>query len=250
MAISQSVALVAIAVAVAARAESAPAFVRLLPAAGGGLAGVAALAAFYRALSIGTMSVVAPIAATGVVVPIVVGVAGGERPAALQIVGIFAAIVGVMLASRERGPDAGAASAGRLSIVLALAAALGFGAFAVGMRASARADVPWALVSARVPAVLAVAIAFALARPGWRAGGAAGASVLPLAAVGILDLTANALFALATRHGLLSIVGVASSLYPLATVILARVVLRERVRRVQEVGIAAAVTGVVLMAAG
>jgi drug/metabolite transporter (DMT)-like permease len=74
--------------------------------------------------------------------------------------------------------------------------------------------------------------------------------VLPLVAIGILDLCANGLYALATRHGLLSLVAVAASLYPLATVALARVVLGERVRRLQELGIAAALAGVAMIAAG
>jgi EamA domain-containing membrane protein RarD len=74
--------------------------------------------------------------------------------------------------------------------------------------------------------------------------------LLALVIVGTLDVSANALFAAATRHGLLSIVSVGASLYPLATVILARLVLGERVRRVQELGIAAAITGVALIAAG
>jgi drug/metabolite transporter (DMT)-like permease len=71
-----------------------------------------------------------------------------------------------------------------------------------------------------------------------------------LVVIGLLDLAANGFYALATRHGLLSVVSVGASLYPLATVLLARVVLRERVRRVQEVGIVAALAGVVLIAAG
>jgi drug/metabolite transporter (DMT)-like permease len=75
-------------------------------------------------------------------------------------------------------------------------------------------------------------------------------ALFALAVVGLLDLSANGLYALATRHGLLSVVAVAASLYPLATVVLARVLLGERVRRVQEVGIVAALAGVVLIAAG
>jgi drug/metabolite transporter (DMT)-like permease len=245
--VSQAVGLVGLLVWVAARGQPPPDLVRLLPAAGAGLGGVVALACFYRALAIGTMSIVAPISATGVVVPVVVGLASGERPAALQVVGIATAVVGVVLASREGSGRPAAAAAVRRSILLALCAAVGFGTFMVGLRAGARADVSWALLAARLSAVVAVgALAWArgLAAVSVRAG------FMPLAIMGCLDLTANALYAVASRHGALSIVAVVASLYPLATVLLARVVLGERVRRVQEAGIVAALTGVALIAAG
>jgi EamA domain-containing membrane protein RarD len=74
--------------------------------------------------------------------------------------------------------------------------------------------------------------------------------LLPLSVVAVLDLAANGLYAVATRHGLLAEVAVGSSLYPLATVVLARIVLGERVHRIQELGIAAAIAGVVMMSAG
>jgi len=244
---SQAAALAVLVIVVAARGQGPPRFVHLLPAAAAGLAGMAGLMAFYRALAIGTMSIVAPIAATGVCVPVAVGIAGGEHPATLQLAGILAAVVGVVLVSREPGSAPERRELARASITLALVAAVGFGSFAVGLRDSARYDVLWALVAARVPGVLALAVAFAIARPA-RPGAAR--LYLPLAVMGGLDLFANGLYALATRHGLLSIIAVAASLYPLATVILARVVLGERVRRSQEIGIAAAVAGIAMIAAG
>jgi len=244
---SQAAALAVLMIVVAARGQGPPRFVHLLPAAAAGLAGMAGLMAFYRALAIGTMSIVAPIAATGVCVPVAVGIAGGEHPATLQLAGILAAVVGVVLVSREPGSAPERRELARASITLALVAAVGFGSFAVGLRDSARYDVLWALVAARVPGVLALAVAFAIARPA-RPGAAR--LYLPLAVMGGLDLFANGLYALATRHGLLSIIAVAASLYPLATVILARVVLGERVRRSQEIGIAAAVAGIAMIAAG
>jgi drug/metabolite transporter (DMT)-like permease len=244
---SQAIGLVLVIVAVVARGSGPPGYVRLLPAVAAGLAGMAGLSAFYRGLAIGTMSIVAPIAATGVVVPVIVGIAGGDRPAAVQVAGIVAATIGVVLASREAEPDAAARERSRTAIVLALVAALGFGGFFVGLRESARADVLWALVASRGTSVVALAGAVLVLAPAGRIGRA---NVVPLVAIGTLDVGANALFALATRHGALSIVSVAGSLYPLATVALARVVLGERVRRVQEVGIVAAVAGVVMIAAG
>jgi drug/metabolite transporter (DMT)-like permease len=255
MVISQSIGLACVLIVMAVRGRAPPEFARLLPAAAGGLAGVAALTAFYRALAIGTMSIVAPIAATGVVVPVVVGIADGEHPAVLQLAGIVAATVGVILASREPGPRGRGRGAVSASVALALVAAAGFGSFAVGLRSSARADVLWSLVAARATGVVAIVIAFSVVhyagqarRPLRPLGGPRG--LAPLVAMGTLDLSANGLYALATTHGLLSVVAVAASLYPLVTVLLARTLLRERVHRIQELGIATAVAGVVMMAAG
>jgi len=245
--ISQCVGMIGVTALLLIRGKGPPEFLHLLPAIGAGLAGIAALSAFYRALAIGTMSIVAPISATGVAVPVIVGVAGGDRPGALQLAGILAAVVGVVLASREEDVALHERRAFEASIGLALVAALGFGSFFVGLRASARTDVPWALFASRGAGVAAlIGAALALRPPG-----PVGRRSLPLLVLmGALDLAANGLYALAARHGLLSVVAVAASLYPLATVLLARIVLGERVRRVQEVGIAAALTGVLLIAAG
>jgi drug/metabolite transporter (DMT)-like permease len=247
MVVSQGLAFVLIVVIVAASAHGPPDLGRLWPAAAGGLAGIAGLTAFYRALAIGTMSIVAPIAATGVCVPVIVGIAGGERPAALQLAGIAAAIMGVVLVSRESDPDSERRRVARASVLLALFAAIGFGSFAVGVRSSARADVLWALAAARSSATLAVGIAFVATRAPRAP---LRLHLVPLAAIGMLDLASNGLYAVATRHGLLSLVAVGASLYPVATVMLARMLLGERVRRIQEVGIASAVAGIALIAAG
>jgi drug/metabolite transporter (DMT)-like permease len=273
MLVSQGVGLIGLLVLLSVRGTGPPELTRLLPAIFAGIGGIVGLTAFYRALAIGTMSIVAPIASTGVVVPVVVGIAQGEAPAALQVVGIVAAVVGVVLASREHGPGldespppdrqqncrqsrpggehrgaGGAGSVGSASIALALIAALGFGGFFVGLRSSARADVPWALTAARGAGVAVLLLAAAIRRPAPIRGDRL--TLAALAVMGVLDLGANALYALATRHGLLSVVSVASSLYPVATVILARLVLGERVRRIQEVGIVSALAGVALIAAG
>jgi drug/metabolite transporter (DMT)-like permease len=246
--VSQAVGLAGIAAVVALRGEPAPPLADLWPAAAGGIGGLLALAAFYRALAIGTMSIVAPISATGSAVPVIVGLATGEHPSAIQLVGILAAGVGVVLASREAPQDDEArARAGRASIGLALVAALGFGAFFVGMDRAANADVLWAMLAARVAdAALLVPVAL-LVRPALHMPPSA---LGALAAIGILDLTANGLYAWGTTQGLLSVVAVLGSLYPLATVLLARWVLGERIRRVQEVGVVTALAGVVLIAAG
>ena len=248
MLVTQAFGLVLIGLLLAIRGTPAPALHRLVPAFGGGVAGLIALTAFYRGLAIGTMSIVAPISATGVAVPVIVGVLDGERPAALQVIGIVAAGVGVVLASREAGgvgsvprPQA------RASVGLALVAALGFGLFFVGLRSGARADAWWAAFSARGASTLLLCL-IAIGAPSARRGGLR--ELAPLSVVGVLDVGANLLFALASRHGLLSVTAVLSSLYPLATVLLARAILGERVRRVQELGIVTALAGVLLIAAG
>ena len=193
------------------------------------------------------MSIVAPIAATGMCLPAAVGIAQGDHLGALRVAGMVAAIGGVVLASRESVDTHQARRVARASLLLAVVAALGFGTFALGLRSSARVDVLWALVAARVGSVAPLIAAVAILRPPVSA---LSPSLWPIAAVGLLDVSANALYGLATRHGLLSVVAVGSSLYPLVTVMLARLLLGEQVRRSQEAGVAAALAGVVLIAAG
>jgi drug/metabolite transporter (DMT)-like permease len=212
-----------------------------------GSAGIVALGAFYRALAIGTMSVVAPISATAAAVPVLVGLAEGERPGGLQIAGMAAALAGVILASREPVEE-GCPPANRAAIGLALVAAAGFGTFFVGIdRASATAEVPWVIVVQRCCSVSLLLIATLVVRPSLPRDGA---SLLVLAAVGLLDLGANGLYALATTHGLLSVVSVLGSLYPAVTVVLARFVLAERIARMQEMGVVLALAGVIAISAG
>jgi drug/metabolite transporter (DMT)-like permease len=212
-----------------------------------GCAGIIALTAFYRALAIGTMSVVAPISATAAAVPVLVGLAEGERPSSLQVAGMAAALVGVILASREPVEE-GAPPANRTAIGLALVAAVGFGTFFVGLdRASEGADVPWVIVVSRGCSLLLLVLAALAVRPSLpRDGG----SFALLAMIGLLDLGANGFYALATQEGLLSVVSVLGSLYPAVTVVLARIVLAERVARIQEVGVVLALAGVVAISAG
>lgn len=243
---SQLTGLAGITLIVLAGGRHAPALADLLPALGGGAAGTVALGAFYHALAIGKMSVVAPVSAVGAVVPVLVGVASGDQPSVAQAGGMFAALLGVVLVSRE-APDAAGPGVTERSVGLALLAALGFGTFFVGMHASAEHDVLWALLAARVSSVSLLLALIAVRRPPLRV---SRLGLAPLVLIGALDLGANALYAIASTKGLLSLVSVLGSLYPVATVVLARAVLGERVRRVQELGIVAAMAGVVLIAAG
>jgi drug/metabolite transporter (DMT)-like permease len=211
-----------------------------------GSAGVAGLAAFYRGLAVGAMAVVAPIASLGAVLPVVVGLATGDRPGAVQVAGIALALAGVALAAREEAPEGGGA---RLAtgVGLAFAAALGIGIFLVAMDTAGDADVLWALVVARLASVALLAVAAAAARPDLSA---ARPDLGTIAAIGVLDMGANGLFALAATEGLVSVVAVLSSLYPVVTILLARSLLGERVRPAQGLGMALVLVGVVAIAGG
>src|SRR3954471_15667249 len=98
-------------------------------AVGAGLSGVMALGCFYRALAIGTMSVVAPISSAGVALPVIVGIATGNRPSAITAAGLVGIVAGIVLASREQHDSEQEAEAGRLALLLALVSAVGFGGF-------------------------------------------------------------------------------------------------------------------------
>ena len=214
-----------------------------------GVAGAAALGALYRALAIGTMGVVAPISATGVALPVVVGVATGDRLSLVVSAGLALAVAGVLLASREHHDDAERASAGRLSILLALAAAGGFGTYFVLADQAADASVLWLLLLARLVVVPVLAV-LVLAGAGRRRSPLRRDDAAALAFAGTLDVGATALFAVATTRGALSIVAVVGALYPVATVLLARIVLHERLEPAQVAGVAAAFAGVALIVAG
>ena len=221
----------------------------VVPAVLAGLLGVGALGAFYRALAIGTMGVVAPVAALGVVVPVVVGLLRGEAPTALQGAGIAVAVAGVVLAS---GPEL-RGRAGAAPLVLALLAAVGFGAVLVLIAEGARASVVMTLLTMRLSAVLlltALLVATA-SRRGWDLGVPRSALLL-VAGVGLGDVLANGAFALAseTEGALVSVTAVLASLYPVVTVLLARQVHGERLRRVQVAAVAGALGGVALLAGG
>ena len=217
-----------------------------------GLFGVGALMAFYRALAIGTMSIVAPVASTGVALPVLVGLATGDQPGLIRSVGLAAAVIGVILASREDDKAAAGTVDPRLqrqSIVLAVVAGLGFGMYFVLAEVASSGDIGWALLLSRIaasPFIVAFAV-ITLRRGGRRP---RPLELLTLAGIGMLDLGANVLYNTATTVGELSTVAVASSLYPVTTVLLAAALLGERVRGTQRIGVVVALCGVVLISAG
>ena len=216
-----------------------------------GLVGPGALLAFYRALALGTMGVVAPIAALGVVVPVIAGLIDGEEPSAAQAAGIAIAVVGVVLAS---GPELqGAGRGGTRPLLLALGAALGFGIvfvlLATGSDDAGTAEVVLVLLAMRATSVVVLG-GLVLAR-GGRSAIAVPRSDLPvLAVIGAFDVGANGTFAVASQSDLVSVVAVLASLYPAVTAVLAWRLHRERLRPLQRAGVAAALAGVVLLSAG
>ena len=188
--VSQAIGLVGVATWAIASGDAPPGLADILPAIGAGVAGAAGLAALYRGMAIGAMGIVAPISAVSPVVPLGVDLVRGDSPAALQWAGIGTALAGVVLLAREPGTRPG-----RLGLATGVSLAL------VALSAVLAVSVPLRPPTALLPAI---------------------------AAVGVFDTTANVLVALATTHGSAGIVAVLSALYPLATIVLARAFLSER----------------------
>jgi drug/metabolite transporter (DMT)-like permease len=212
----------------------------------GGLAGVSsavALASFYHALSHGSMTVVAPITAvTSAVLPVAFGLFRGERPAVIAYVGMVLAVAAVALVSGAIGERHTATR--RSTIAFALVAGAGFAIIFIALGETTSASGIWPLVSSRVVSV-AIIGTFAVATSTRVRGHG---TVWRLAALaGMLDMSANFLYLLAVRRGLLSLVVVVAALYPLSTVILAFGLDRERVSKSQAAGMAMALGALVLV---
>jgi len=213
----------------------------------------------YRGLAMGRMSVVAPITAVvAAIVPLVWALVDGERPSAIALAGVVVALVAIVLVAAapehdEHPEDAAVAPLGKV-VPPAVASGLGFGALYVELGETSSHAGLWPLFVARPVAVAVTALAALLL---VRRAGRPASAVVPartawpyVAGAGVLDVTANGLYLAATNAGLLSIVAVLSSLYPAATVVLARVVLGERLHRVQVVGLVLAAAGIAAMAMG
>jgi drug/metabolite transporter (DMT)-like permease len=207
----------------------------------------------YRGLASGRMGVVAPVSGVGaVVVPVVVGVATGERPGALVWLGIVLALPAIWLVSREPTEAGSAGSPGSVrsagtGLTDGVLAGLGFGGLfaALAQIPEGAGWLPLA-VNQAVAAVAIVVVALVM-RGDWRPRNrwALGGTIS-----GALGALATGLFQVATHHGYLTVAAVITSLYPAFTVLLALTVLRERVHRAQGVGLALCAGAVVLVAAG
>lgn len=208
---------------------------------GASVLGLVAMVAFYQALAIGPMGIVSPLVSLSVLVPVAVSLLRGEQPAPVQVLGIILAVVGILLAS---GPELSGAESAR-PLLLAGAAALGFGGMYVLMAEGSRYDALMTMTGMRVTSVVIFAIVVVAVRS---IGGAGRRDVFPLVVIGIFDAGANVAFGVATTTGLLSTTSVLGSLYPVVTAILAAIFLRERLRAVQYAGVVAAIGGVLMIA--
>ncbi|MFI7274669.1 EamA family transporter [Streptomyces sp. NPDC049879] len=253
--VSQALAMAvlgAIVVATGAWSEAGP---RLWFAVAAGAVGPVAMLCFYRALALGPMGVVSPLASTAVAVPVGVALLAGERPGLVQYSGILVAFVGIMLAG---GPQRGGPSVQGRTMGYTLVAALGFGAV-LALIAEASETTTGLFLALFVQRVVNVVVGGGALMAGARRGGpvlppggrAVVTAALPsLAFVGLADVAANATYALAARIGPVTVAAVLASLYPVVTALAARGVLRERLRPVQTAGAGLAMAGTLLLATG
>ena len=213
-----------------------------------GIAGGGALALLYHGLATGVMSLVAPVTAVvAAAVPVLAGFGFGERPTAVAGAGMVIALGAIALISRPPAGDHGAGHLSGQALALALGAGLGFGLFFIGLERTNDGTGLWPLVPARGAAALGFILLALATRTSARLPAGLGRWIVLAAAC---DTAANALYLLAVRRGLLAIVAVVTSLYPASTLLLARVVLGERLARVQRVGLAGAAMAVVLISLG
>lgn len=240
--VAQPIGLVLLAIWVAARGEGPPG-AAILWACLASCFGTAGLIAFYRGMAAGALSIVAPIAGAGAAIPVIWGIARGDNPSIYQQVGFIAALGGVILSSWERRPDTARLAAGAGWAAVAM---LAFGGYYVPMHAASHDDFLWPAFVFRLTSTAIIVLAWLWLRPPSARRG----DFAALAAVGVLDTGGNVFFAAASEHGVVSVVSILASLYPVATVLLARALLHERVHRSQELGIVLALAGIVLVSAG
>ena len=218
----------------------------------GGAVGGAGLIVFYAGLAAGPMSVVAPVSAlVSTVLPVSVALAAGERPGLQVYLGALACLAAIALVSMEGG--AGGRPAGRRGAARGIgcgaAAGIAFGLFFLFLRDAGASGVLWPTAASRISGMVVViaAAAWMGTAPAWRR--TSRRLLLAAIASGVLDAAANACYILATRAGLLGMAVVLTSLYPGVTVLLARVVLGERMRPVQRLGLCLAAAGIVAVTA-
>ncbi len=208
-----------------------------------GAMGLLGLVGFYTALATGQMGIVAPISSLSAVVPLTIGLVQGERPSSVQVVGIVVALIGVILAS---GPELNGKVDSR-PVFLALFAAVTFG-FCVYFMAKGGQENPTVTIVAMRATQVSIVLVIALALTSI--GGLIKKDIPWLATIGASDAGANILFAFAASLGLLSVVAVLGSLYPIVTVLLAWWIHKERLMPVQYVGIAITFIGIALISLG
>ncbi|MGW0334959.1 EamA family transporter [Streptomyces sp. NPDC003011] len=251
--VSQTVAAAVLGVIVLATGGWNEAGPRLWFACAAGLVGPVALFCFYKALALGPMGVVSPLATLSVAVPVSVGLFFGERPGPVQVAGIAVAVTGVVLAG---GPQLRGAPVQRQAVLLTLIAALGFGTV-FALIAEASTTLTGLFLALFVQRVVNVAVGGAGLYLSVRRGGAAlpaggfpWASLPALGFVGLADVAANGTYSITAQHGPVTVAAVLASLYPVVTALAARGFLSERLRAIQAAGAGLALAGTLLLAAG
>jgi drug/metabolite transporter (DMT)-like permease len=244
LAASQPVGLLTIALVVLIRRVPMPEPSFLPYAIAGGIAVTIGIAAFFRALAVGTMSVVAPISAVGTAVPIIFGLLAGERPGIGQILGIALTTIGVVLVAREPAKPGEAARPMGPGVALAVVAALSFGCFLTAMHEASGEDAYWATLVQRLTTMVMLLVAVLWTRPSFSH---VRPHLIGVVAIGLLDMGAALLYSLASSQGMVSLISVMASLYPIVTVLLAHVILGERLALSQRLGAGAAFGGIGLI---
>ncbi|MGA0113460.1 MAG: DMT family transporter [Candidatus Nanopelagicaceae bacterium] len=214
----------------------------LLPGFVAGIAGFIGLISFYTGLATGRMGVVSPISSLSVVIPLIFALAQGERPTVLQTLGILIAIAGAFMAS---GPEIKNGLPLK-PIIYAVVAAIGFGTALTFIAIGSETDSLHTMTAMRVASVT---VCVFLALKYKTIGGFVKSNIPLLIFIGVADFLANFLLGVATTKGLVSIAMVLGSLFPIVTILLAFKFLHERLMKVQYVGIALALCGVILIAA-
>lgn len=216
-----------------------------------GFVSLIALGAFYSALSIGTMSIVAPISATGTAIPVVWGLAHGESLGLLAIAAVVVTVTGVVLASREHAPETKTEEESgdhRRAVVLSFVAAAGFGTIFVLIAEASTVSVLWPNLVLRSTSFTLICVFVFLFRGRIVNPRPAGGQWLTVIGIGFFDVTANVTYALATNHGPIAVASVVAAMYPIMTVLLAYEFLHERISASQKLGVALAIAGVVVLA--
>jgi drug/metabolite transporter (DMT)-like permease len=218
-----------------------------------GLTGGLGLIIFYIGLATGPMSVVAPLSGlVSTILPVAVALAEGERPGAGVYAGALLCLVAIVLASSAGDTSAatrpGRAGPGR-AIGYGIASGASFGLFFLLIRNAGQSGELWPVAAGRIGELAIVLIAAAVLRRGLLPRGTGGRLLLAAAGAGVIDVVANVCYVAATRTGAFGLAVVLASLYPGVTVLLARVVLGERLRWVQRAGLALAAIGILLVAA-
>jgi drug/metabolite transporter (DMT)-like permease len=221
-----------------------------------GLIGGLGLIVFYIGLATGPMSVVAPVSGLiSTVLPVAVALAEGERPGAGVYAGALLCLVAVVLAS-SAGRTSAADGPGRpespgrgRAIAYGIISGASFGLFFLLIRNAGQSGTFWPVAAGRIGELAVVLIAAAVTRRALLPRGTGGRPLLAAAGAGVIDVVANICYVAATRTGMFGLAVVLASLYPGVTVLLARVVLGERLRWVQRAGLVLAAIGILLVAA-